>query len=82
MSIIRVAMRFAIKLFTREHNMKKIKEIQKAIENLNYREMQELRQWFIEKEWSKWDKEIRKDSAEGKLDFLIDEAKIQTTGIN
>ncbi len=75
-------MRFAIKLFTREHNMKKIKEIQKAIENLNYREMQELRQWFIEKEWSKWDKEIRKDSAEGKLDFLIDEAKIQTTGIN
>jgi hypothetical protein len=39
---------------------KKIKEIDNSTDNEEY--------------WEQWDKEIEKDSEEGKLDFLIKEA--------
>ncbi|HNR66064.1 MAG TPA: hypothetical protein PKJ95_07230 [Atribacterota bacterium] len=39
---------------------KEIKEIDNSTDNEEY--------------WDKWDKEIEKDSEEGKLDFLIKEA--------
>jgi len=29
----------------------------------------------MEKEWKKWDKQIAEDSREGKLDFLVKEAR-------
>ncbi|MCH8873678.1 hypothetical protein IH824_13075, partial [candidate division KSB1 bacterium] len=32
-----------------------------------------LRKWFSEKDWQRWDKEIKDDSESGKLDFLIKE---------
>ncbi len=34
----------------------------------------ELRQWFIELDWKKWDRQIEADSKDGKLDFLISDA--------
>jgi hypothetical protein len=33
-----------------------------------------LLHWFSEHDWETWDEKIEKDSAAGKLDFLIDEA--------
>jgi len=33
-----------------------------------------LRQWFSERDWDQWDKQIETDSEAGKLDFLIKEA--------
>ncbi len=60
--------------------MRKIEEIQKAIEELNYKEKQKLRKWFIEQEWKRWDEQIKRDSSEGKFDFLITEAKKQVLG--
>ena len=33
-----------------------------------------LRNWFVEYEHSRWDRQIATDSEAGKLDFLIDEA--------
>ncbi|MFB1485726.1 MULTISPECIES: hypothetical protein [unclassified Thiocapsa] len=33
-----------------------------------------LMHWLSEHDWETWDEEIEKDSAAGKLDFLINEA--------
>ena len=52
----------------------RIEEIQVAIESLPYQEYIRLRQWFSERDWGKWDRQIKADSESGKLDFLIEEA--------
>jgi hypothetical protein len=54
--------------------MSKINAIRKAIETLSDEEYVQLRQWFSERDWKKWDHEIQEDSKSGKLDFLIREA--------
>jgi hypothetical protein len=54
--------------------MSKVDEIKSAIENLPEEDYVELRQWFLEKDWQEWDKQIEEDSESGRLDFLIKEA--------
>jgi len=54
--------------------MTKVQEIQTAIESLPREEYVRLRQWFLERDWDQWDKQIEADSEVGKLDFLIKEA--------
>ncbi len=54
--------------------MIKIQEIQAAIESLPKEEYARLREWFIERDWEEWDKQIEVDSRAGKLDFLAKEA--------
>lgn len=54
--------------------MIKVQEIQAAIESLPWEEYVRLRQWFSERDWEQWDKQIEADSETGKLDFLIKEA--------
>jgi hypothetical protein len=48
--------------------------IQSSILSLSPEEYAQLRQWFAERDWEQWDKQIEEDSALGKLDFLIEEA--------
>ena len=55
-------------------NVAKVEEIQVAIESLPDQEYVRLRQWFSERDWEKWDRQIEADSESGKLDFLIEEA--------
>lgn len=55
-------------------NMTKVEEIKAAIESLSQAEYERLRQWFVERDWEMWDKQIEADSASRKLDFLIKEA--------
>ena len=60
----------------------RIEQIQVAIESLPYQEYIRLRQWFSERDWGKWDRQIEADSESGKLDFLIEEAlNEKATGI-
>ncbi|MCB1824759.1 MAG: hypothetical protein KDJ54_09390 [Candidatus Competibacteraceae bacterium] len=54
--------------------MKTIEELKKEIESLPHREYMNLLHWMSERDWEAWDEEIERDSAVGKLDFLIDEA--------
>lgn len=54
--------------------MSKINAVRKAIEALSEQEYTQLRQWFSDRDWKKWNQEIEKDSKSGKLDFLIGEA--------
>ncbi len=55
--------------------MIKVEEIEKAIEALPDMEFEKLREWFAEKDWKKWDREIENDSENGKLEFLVKEAR-------
>lgn len=54
--------------------MSRLLEIQQEILALPADEYKQLRQWFSELDWKKWDQEIESDSKAGKLDFLIAEA--------
>ncbi len=54
--------------------MANITEIQQAIIALPEADYLQLRQWFGELDWEKWDRRIEADSKGGKLDFLTAEA--------
>ena len=54
--------------------MPNVDAIKKAIETLPDEDYAQLRQWFSEKDWQKWDKQIKADSRTGRLDFLVKEA--------
>jgi hypothetical protein len=54
--------------------MSKVEELEKAIDALPEEEYIQLRQWFSEKDWLKWDQQIEADSKSGKLNFLLQEA--------
>ena len=54
--------------------MLKLDEIKASIDALPDNEYVQLRRWFSEKDWQKWDAQIEADSESGKLDFLVDEA--------
>ncbi|HPG40010.1 MAG TPA: hypothetical protein PLP19_09595 [bacterium] len=55
--------------------MKNIEELETIIEALPEEEFRRFRHWFLEKDWSRWDEHIEKDSTTGKLDFLVREAR-------
>jgi hypothetical protein len=55
-------------------NMTQVEKIQVAIESLSLEDYARLRQWFLERDWEEWDKQIEVDSKARKLDFLIKEA--------
>ena len=54
--------------------MPKIEEVLSSIESLPKGEFRRLREWFYERDWERWDRQIEEDSKSGKLDFLIKEA--------
>ena len=54
--------------------MSNVAEIKATIEVLSEEDYVQLRQWFSEKDWQRWDRQIEADSESGKLDFLIKEA--------
>ena len=54
--------------------MPKVEEIVSSIESLPKEEFGRLRDWFYERDWEKWDRQIEEDSESGKLDFLVKEA--------
>ena len=51
-----------------------IKEIKNAVNSLPVAEYRQFRDWFLERDWVQWDKQIQADSESGKLDFLVEEA--------
>lgn len=54
--------------------MSTIVEIQQAILALPENDYVQLRRWFSELDWKKWDEQIEADSQDGKLDFLAAQA--------
>lgn len=54
--------------------MVNIQLIEDQIQRLDNQSFAVLRNWFVEYEHERWDRQIASDSEAGKLDFLIDEA--------
>lgn len=59
--------------------MSRVQAIKEAIESLPDEEYSEIRQWFSEKDWQKWDSQIETDVVSGNLDFLVREALEEKT---
>jgi hypothetical protein len=55
-------------------SMTKLEELERAVAALTAEEYREFRQWFLERDWEQWDRQIEEDSRAGKLDFLVGEA--------
>jgi hypothetical protein len=55
--------------------MTQIESIQAEIESLSADDFARLREWIAQRDWQKWDQQIERDSAAGKLDFLLEEAQ-------
>jgi len=54
--------------------MTTVLEIERAIEQLPSDQFSKIHNWIVEKDWQTWDAQIERDSADGKLDFLVEEA--------
>jgi hypothetical protein len=54
--------------------MTRIEEIEQAVARLPTEDYRRFREWFMERDWAQWDKQIQADSESGKLDFLVKEA--------
>lgn len=54
--------------------MKTLEEIERAIRQLSYGELAELRTWFAEYDAEVWDRQIELDARNGRFDELFQEA--------
>jgi len=55
--------------------MSTLESLKKAIEALPEKDYATLRQWFSERDWDNWDRQIEADSNSGALEFLAREAR-------
>ena len=55
--------------------MDRVEEIEAAIANLPAEEYRRLAEWFLGREQSRWNEQLDRDSASGRLDFLFQEAE-------
>ncbi len=54
--------------------MSNLEQLEAAILSLPSNEFERLRTWFLDLDYERWDEQIEKDLAEGKLEFLAQEA--------
>jgi hypothetical protein len=54
--------------------MSTVDEIKKAASTLSVNEREELLSWLLDVD-DEWDRQMARDAAAGKLDFLVDEAR-------
>lgn len=54
--------------------MASVETIEEQIAELDSASFSRLRDWFVEFDQARWDKQIEADSNAGKLDFLINSA--------
>jgi len=59
--------------------MSRVEEIEAAIESLAPEEYRRISEWFRLREQARWDEQMDADSADGKLDFLFNEAETEST---
>jgi hypothetical protein len=50
--------------------MSKIDKIERDIQALSPEELAQFRAWFLEYDWTIWDRQIERDAAAGRLDDL------------
>jgi len=55
--------------------MTRLDKIKHDIQNLSEQDLVKLQKWFADLDWEKWDEQLEKDVATGKLDFFVEDAK-------
>lgn len=54
--------------------MGKVESLQQQIQELSPDELAELRDWFLDRDWTDWDAQLEQDVQAGRLDALADRA--------
>jgi hypothetical protein len=57
--------------------MSKLEQIESAVASLAEKEFKAFRRWFAEFDAARWEKQIARDSKNGKLDKAIQRAKAE-----
>lgn len=57
-----------------EKGITRLEELEMVVAGLPEKEYSAFRQWFLERDWGKWDQRIEENSRSGKLNGLIQEA--------
>jgi hypothetical protein len=60
--------------------MSRVEEIEQAIAQLDPNEFSEVARWILELDQKRWDDQLDRDAAAGKLDFLRNEARVEQDG--
>jgi hypothetical protein len=59
--------------------MSQLEQIETAILSLPSHDFEKLRQWFLNLDYERWDEQIERDIADGKLEALAEEALVKFT---
>ena len=54
--------------------MDTVKSIEQAVKALSPEDLAQFRAWFLEFDWTSWDRQVEQDVAAGRLDDLADKA--------
>ena len=54
--------------------MTRVEAIEEEVEKLSPEEFSELRDWILERDWERWDRQIERDAAAGRLEPLFERA--------
>ena len=54
--------------------MTRVEQLEEVVDSLAAEEYRQFRDWFLERDWDIWDRQIEADSTSGKLNFLLNEA--------
>ena len=60
--------------------MSRVEQIAREIEQLSPHEFSEIARWVLEQDQKRWDDQMDRDAASGKLDFLREEARAEGNG--
>ena len=55
--------------------MTTVEEIKDAVVSLPVEDYRRFRDWFVDRDWAQWERQIQTDSDSGDLDFLVNEAR-------
>ncbi len=55
--------------------MTRVEALENEILKLDPEEFSTLREWLLERDWERWDRQIEKDAAGGRLDRLFESAR-------
>ena len=57
--------------------MTKLQQIESAVSTLTDAELREFCAWFDDLRWDRWDRQLEADTAAGKLDAFLDQARAE-----
>jgi hypothetical protein len=57
--------------------MSELERLEQQVLHLSPEDLAEFRAWFIDLDHTLWDKQIEADTRTGKLEHLIDEARVE-----